>query len=195
MAKINFDSRGFSLLELVVVLTIFLIVTSVTINIFISMVKNQKRALEEQELLNQTSFAFEYMSSALGSAIQDSTGDCLGASGRIYLLTHCPNETEQACNGIKFINSSDGDACQEFFLDESVDPINSPLREIKNGGLAQNLLSDKLIVKYGRFIINGDKTLHSASVGGLVRPRITFLLDVFTQSNESEKIIQHTIIR
>lgn len=186
------DSRGFSLLELVVVLTIFLIVISVTINIFISMVTNQRRALEEQELLNQTSFAFEYISSALSSAVEDPTGDCLGASGRIYLLPNCPI-TDQACNRIKFINASDNNACQEFFLDD--DPVNPHLMETKNGAPAQNLLSNKLIIKYGRFIINGNKAGHYASSSDSFQPRVTFLLDVLTQSNRSEKIIQNTIVQ
>lgn len=187
-------NKGFSLIELVVVLTLFLIIGAVTVNIFISIVKNQRRVVEEQELLNQVSFASEYMSKALRSAIADPNGACLGVSGRVYLLpfSRCPNGTLEACNGIKFVDSSDNNACKEFFLDISVNPINPPLREIKNG-VTQNLLSDKLIIKHGRFIINGDKALHVVASGGATQPKVTFLLEVSTAANQSKKIIQSTI--
>jgi len=191
----SMKQKGFSLIELVVVLSIFLIIISVTVDIFISMVQQQKRILEEQELLNQTSYVEEYMSKALRTAVKDINGSCLGTIGYVYLLTHCNNGTLQACNGVKFINQSDNNACQEFFLDDITNPANPSLKQIKNGSLAQNILSDKFKIKYARFIVDGDKTLHFTFGSDLVQPRITILLDVQTQTGGilQEKIIQTTI--
>ncbi|OGZ68364.1 MAG: hypothetical protein A3D44_01705 [Candidatus Staskawiczbacteria bacterium RIFCSPHIGHO2_02_FULL_42_22] len=191
--QISNSQNGYSLIELVVVLAIFLIILTASINVLIAVVQDQKRTLENQELLNQSSYVMEYMSKALKSAVQDPTGWCLGTTGYVYLLTHCNNGTQEACNGIKFINQSDGNACQEFFLDDSVNILNPPLREVKTGGYAKNLLSEKFKVKYGRFIINGDRALHVASTNDLIQPRVSILLDVLNSKNEAEKIIQTTV--
>lgn len=193
----NTKQKGYSLIELVVVLAIFSVLAGVTVDIFISIVKNQKRILEEQELLDQTSYAMQYMSNALRAAAKDTSGSCLNAPGDIYELTHCPVSctTPQPCpcNGIKFINSLDSNVCDEIFLDTSVSITNPPLRESKDYASPLNLLSSKLKLKYGSFVINGDKTLHVASFSDLVQPRVTMLLDVLTALNQSEKIFQTTV--
>jgi prepilin-type N-terminal cleavage/methylation domain-containing protein len=188
------SNNGYTIIELMVVLAIFFVIVGITVDIFISVLQQQKRILAEQELLNQGSYAIEYISRALKMAVKDPTGACLGAPGAVYQLTHCLNGTLTACNGVKFINQSDSNACQEFFLDEAVSPANPPLREIKNGATAQNLLAIAFTVKYGRFILNGDKTLHTATASDTVQPRITVLLDVQTPApNQQEKIIQTTV--
>src|SRR5438132_555205 len=98
--------QGFTLIELVVVLAIFLILVGAMVDVFISIVGNQKRILQEQEILNQASYVLEYMSTALKAAVKDPDGTCLGTAGYIYLLTHCDNGPSEPCNGIKFINQS-----------------------------------------------------------------------------------------
>ncbi len=185
--------KGFTIIELVVVLAVFLIIIGVVADVFISMVSSERRILAEQELLNQTSFAIEYMSKAIRMATKDASGNCLGQAGYIYLLTHC--DTGNICHGVKFINQTDGNACQEFFLDSTTDPAKPALKEIKGNGTAKNILSDRLEIKYGKFIINGDSTLGFATGGDLIQPRVTVLLDVKTQltGRQQEKIIQTTV--
>lgn len=189
------NNNGFTLIELVFVLGIFFIVIAVATDIFISMIQQQKRILKEQELLNQTSYAMEYMSKALRMAAVDSTGNCLGTAGHIYLLTHCNSGTLEACQGVKFINQSDNNVCQEFFLDDIANPASPSLKEVKNGGLAQNILSDKFRVIHFKFIVNGDQSLHGASNSDLLQPRITVLFDSKTKDaqNPIEKILQTTV--
>ena len=129
----------------------------------------------------------EYISRQGRMVILDSAGTCLGSSFKnyYYVLTRY-SSTSGFYQGIKFISSDN--KCYEFFLD-----TDGAIKEIKNGSTAQNILSNKFRVNYKRFIINGDKTLHYAASSDLVLPRVTFLLDALTQSNESEKIIQNTI--
>ena len=59
------NNKGFTLIELIVVMTVFLLVIGAAMGIFISIVQNQKKILSEQELLNQISYVEEYMSKAL----------------------------------------------------------------------------------------------------------------------------------
>ncbi len=190
----SMKQKGFSVIELVFVLAIFLIIVGVTVDIFISMVQHQRRILAEQELLNQTSYVMEYMSKALRMAVKDTTGSCLGIIGfndktPVYSLTHCPIDPLKACNGVKFINQSDNNACEEFFL------LGGKLQQIKNNSPAQNILSDKFKIKYARFVVDGNQTLRFAAYGDLVQPIITILLDIQNPSvlNQQEKIIQTTV--
>lgn len=179
--------KGVTLIELVVVLAVFMLIMGVTISIFISILQRQKSILGEQELLNQMSYAIEYMSRPIRTAQKDTTGSCLPSSGYIYFLTHY-DSVAGSYGGIKFITKDN--VCQEFFLTD-----NGILKEIKNGQASQNILSRKFKIKYVRFIINGNKSLKIASQNDSVQPRITMVLDVQTptDSGQQEKIIQTTI--
>ncbi len=184
------DERGFSLIELVVVLAIFVFIIDVTTIIFISVVKQQKRILVEQELLSQGSYAIEYMSRSLRGAVKDETGaSCLGGAqfaGYFYLLTRYNSET-LFHEGVKFITS--GNVCKEFFLDGGV------LQEIKSGQAPQSMISDKFTMRHAKFVLNGDKSLIGASGNDVVQPRLTLLLDIQSTAPDSEqgKIIQMTV--
>ena len=188
----NQKSKGFTLVELVVVLALFMVVIDVAVSIFINMVKYQKRVLEEQSFINQTSYVEEYMSKALRTAVKDDSGNCLFEGqieypGYIYLLTRY-NIDKGFYEGVKFITSNN--ECKEFFLDS--DGI---LKETKGGGASQDILSSKFTIEDVRFLVNGDKTLHGASQNDASQPRITFLIKVLVQGEGDfqEKIIQTTI--
>ena len=183
-----YDS-GVALMELIIVLAVFVLILGTAVSIFISLMQNQSRLLKEQELLNQISYATEYISRLAMDAVKDDSGLCLGAGyeGYNYRLTHFDIESD-FYQGVRFI-AKDG-TCQEFFLD-----ADGFLKEVKNSGSSGKILSDTLEVEYARFIINGDKSLEGASQDDLVQPRITFVLDVKTKGskNVQEKIIQTTI--
>jgi type II secretory pathway pseudopilin PulG len=188
------NEKGYSLLELVVVLAVFFLIMAFSLDVFISLISSQRRILDEQELLNQTSFAMDYISSGLETAKADPNGSCLGATGYIYVLTHCPNGNLSACNGIKFINHGNNDICDEFYLDILSNPTNPPLKESQNGGAAQNLISTKFLMMQGNFVINGDKTVHTAMNTDTSEPRVTMLLNVkSTNTPISPKILQTTV--
>lgn len=104
--KIN---RGFTLVEILVVVFIFALVMLIASAILVSAVRAQRYNLAYQELLDQTSYVMEYMSRALRMAKQDESGGCIGG-------TFTKNETYGTDgDNIKFLNQ-DGD-CTEFFLD------------------------------------------------------------------------------
>ncbi len=174
------SGAGFTLIELIVVLVIFMVIIGVVVSIFLSIVKQQTALLSEQEYVNQTSYAIEYMSKALRFAVKDIDGSCLGTSGYVYVLdnSYCFNGAGQTCSGIKFINSLNNNTCEEFVLSSA---SGGQLQEIKNpGGLAtiQNLLSTSFAISQLSFIINGDKALPTASNLDTVQPKVTILLNV-----------------
>lgn len=205
-------SKGFTLIELIVVMAVFLFVIGTSISIFISIIQHQRRILAEEELLNQTSYVIEYMSKALRMAKADTSGDCLtddlGVSHPeyVYLLTR-PDSKTGFYRGIKFINQSDNNACQEFFLDDTGET--SVLKEKKEyvpyailgDESAIALTSEKIKINSLRFGINGlDGSIRGTdyvSDSDASQPRITILLDVEsgTGASEAAKKIQTTVSR
>ena len=161
-------SCGYTLIELVVILAIFLFVVAAAIGIFLSIIVHQKRVLAEQQLLYQISYAEEYVSKALRMATVDIDGSCLGGQGFIYLLTDYDTNT-QSYRGIKFLNQSDADeygtpACQKIYFekenpdcaDESLLECQLVLKEIKNDSVPVNLTSTDLKINLGQFIVNAE---------------------------------------
>jgi type II secretory pathway component PulJ len=67
----NSKENGFTLLELVVVLSLFMLIMSVTVTMFISIVSHQKRILSQQEMISQLSYVEDYFSRSLRGAITD----------------------------------------------------------------------------------------------------------------------------
>ncbi|TSC95047.1 MAG: hypothetical protein CEN87_59 [Parcubacteria group bacterium Licking1014_1] len=213
------SSKGFTLIELIVVIAVFLFVIGAAIGIFISIMQHQKRILSEQELLNQASYIMEYMSKAMRMARKDLTGDCLiddqGNSwpGYVYLLTK-PDNSTGFYKGVKFINQSDCDiegncACQQFYA-EYIDPNNHAmgfiLKETKKYNYSESdfpvfLTSNNLKINYIRFGVNGRNGCYGAGCANGaqesddVQPRITVFLNIQTQGNESQPIkkIQTTV--
>ncbi len=192
------QSKGFTLIELIVVMAVFLFIIGAAIGIFISIIQNQKKVLAEQQILSQISYAEEYMSKALRMAAADTNNTCL-PSGYIYLLTNYDTSGPNAgfFRGIKFINKSDNDACQEFFLG-NCDPNNtasSVLCETKwIDGVAEPavaITSSALQINSVRFSINGSDgstagcsdpnqcgALSNTSSFPQPQPRTTILLNV-----------------
>ncbi len=176
-------------------MAVFLLIIGVAVGIFISVVQNQRKILSEQELINQASYAVEHMSKALRVAKKDTIGDvtqggCLGVdyAGYNYMLTRPVNGFY---TGIKFINSSDNDACQEFFLDGYV------LKEIKNGSPSAGVAvtSEKLKINSIRFVINGDGRIENFVDAPGIQPRVAIFLDIQVAGDTQQpaKKIQTTV--
>ena len=191
--KSLFNNAGFTLVELIVVIVVLLFVVGIAVSIFVSITRYQRIILSEQELLNQSSFVLERMSKALRMAGKDFAGNCLldsfGTSYRRYnyLLTRPINGIY---TGIKFINRSDNDTCQEFYLD-STDTNNPVLKEIKGGNPWVAITSDKFMINSIRFGINGGDGSVNGAIGAAgdngIQPMITIFLDI------EEKKFQTTI--
>jgi type II secretory pathway pseudopilin PulG len=212
--KIQNSNRGLTMVELIVVIAVFMLVVSVAIVIFISIINSQRIILSRERLLGQVSYATEYMSKALRMASKDTGGNCLVYTdvnynitdtfpGYIYLYTR-PNNWYK---GIKFINESNYEACQEFYLDESggnvlkEKRINFPYEQVVDEN-SVSLISDEFNIDYLRFSINGTSGLESDLIYGasedddpLQQPRVTIIMGIQSPEDplQSEIKIQTTI--
>lgn len=199
--------KGFTIIELIAVIAVLLFVVGAAVGIFLSIIQNQKKVLAQQQLLNQISYTEEYMSKALRMAKTAETEEdlnCLGQNnaGYIYLLTRY-DSLLQRYKGIKFINQSDNDVCQEFFWDSS----DGFLKEIKNSASPVALSSASVQINFLRFSINGsdgsasgcaDSQRCGASNADGVQPRATILLNVgISGGSQGDQVseIQTTVSR
>ena len=180
--RLRNSQKGFTLIELIVVLAVFVFVIDATVTIFVSVVHHQKRIVDQQEMVNQINYATETLSQSLRNAKSDSTGACLNKTGSTYILTR--RAADGFYQGVRFIDS-DG-LCQEFFLDSD-----GAVKIVQGDGAPQPLLSEKFQVQYMRFLLNGDK----AMIVGKTGVRVTLALNVSTRIDGAleNHIVQTTI--
>ena len=169
--------KSFSLIELLVAITIFMLVISSAVGLFVSSIRSQSKLLTSQKILDETGYAIEYMSRALRMAKKETKTDpaelCLSSTGSNY-----NNPTGQS--SIRFINYND--QCQEFFLDGdqlkekravSSNDASHKFSDLPTSGVA--LTSAGFTVSKAIFLIQGDT--HTPSDDG-IQPRVTIVLEI-----------------
>ncbi|MCX6721222.1 MAG: prepilin-type N-terminal cleavage/methylation domain-containing protein [Candidatus Staskawiczbacteria bacterium] len=211
MDAVNKKNKGFTIVEMAVVMAIFLFVIGAAVSIFLSVVSHQKRILAQEQLLNQVSYALEYMSKGLRMARPELNYNCMVYEdkdgiksdtvngGFIYLLTRLDGG---AYRGVKFLNQSDvingNPLCQEFFLDNGV------VKEIRNGSEPVAITSPSFVVNSMRISINGKDGTSASCVGqeyacgasdaDFVQPRITIVFNISVPGDsEPERTFQTTV--
>ena len=153
------NQKGVSLIELLVAMSVFVLISGVVSGLLISGIRSQRHTLASLQLLDQTSFALEYMSRALRMAIKDDSVGCI-TPGTNYEIT-------SGGAGIKFINHLEGDQCQEFFLGGA-----QLMHDKGDGNPSLPLTSDKLEVTNLNFDLAGDAS------GDNLQPRATVAFSV-----------------
>lgn len=153
--------KGFTIPELLVALFMFSLIIGGATNLLLSGIAGQRSSLAMQELLDQSSFALEYMTRSLRQAKKDIGPTCLTVRGVNYELT-------QEGSGIRFINI--GGQCQEFRLTQD------RIEEVfwVEGGISSQafLTSDDLAVTSLQFLLQG------AGQDDDAQPRATLALEI-----------------
>jgi len=166
----NKKLKGITLIEILVALSIFSIVSTGAVSLFSSLIKNQKTLLDRAYVLNTLSYSIEYTSKALRMAQKDMIGSCIGAK-KNFLLTGSSN--------IKFLNSRN--QCQEIFLE------NGALK-VRKQGIAQSLTPSNVIVESVTFVLSGE------SQADTLQSKVSFSLKAKSTNNAvSPFLIQTTI--
>lgn len=187
MINNNQKRKGFTLVETLVSLFIFSIISILLINFFVSVLDIQKRILKNQELLNQSSYVLEYMAKAIRMAEKDLTGDCIGLSyaeqnyivsgSSLIFLTYDPKDSSYKC--LQFLLSSG-----------VIEERRSPDRYSSNLGAAQSITSSSVSVDNLWFDVKGDLE------GDEVQPKTTIVIKMTSlpsKINSPNIIVQTTI--
>lgn len=176
--------KAFTLLEMLLAMTIFLIIIGTVSSLFISGIKQQAVFLANQEILNEVTYALEFISRALRMAGKELNDPplCLSSTGLNY--ENYINES-----GIRFINSLEGDDCQAFYLENEQLKYRKDL-DNPSSPPALDLTSNKLKINSLKFILSGQESTDK------VQPRVTVYLEVENKnmgSNSPKLKIQTTI--
>ncbi len=99
--------KGFTLIELIISFGVFMVVISGLMGALISTVKLQRNMIDNQKMIDEVSYALEYMTRSIRMAKKDINGICVG-TGVNYSLSG---------STITFLNSDD--KCQSFRIDNN----------------------------------------------------------------------------
>jgi prepilin-type N-terminal cleavage/methylation domain-containing protein len=191
------NSAGYTLIEVLTTITIFLLISGSVTGLFFSSVMAQRKALASQKVFDNISFTLEYMSRALRMAKKDANGDCLGMTKFNYSTSTSPNPPAiTAVSSIRFLNYHF--KCQEFYLGIDGKIYQRLSNTTSSTGLVNTdtalTPSDfEISTTTSRFYVQGA----SQPPADNLQPRVTIFLDVKTKGAKPESIariqIQTTI--
>jgi prepilin-type N-terminal cleavage/methylation domain-containing protein len=162
--KLKKGGNGFTLIEMMVALAVFTVAIGAISGLFIAALRQQRTILASQGVLDQVSYAFEYMGRSLRLAAKEmACGACLPLDGLNFEIT-------RSGTGIKFINHLQADDCQEFFLE------NSQIKYRRRIGWpdenTMSLTSDSLQVLQFEFYLSGE------SQSDDLQPKVTIFSEI-----------------
>lgn len=170
------DKRGFTLIELIVAIAVFVFVVSSASGLLISGLKLQRRSIVYQQLLDQTSYLSEYVSRAARMARKDIAGLCLTTAGAKYNY-----ETNVNRDRIRFLNYQN--KCQEFLLTGAkIQERKSTNSSAANFETPQDLTSEDFQVTFRVGASDSWDQLDDQ------QPRLTLFFDVVGKENSRVKI-------
>lgn len=91
------NSRGVTLLEMMVSVTLFAITILMATQIFKTVMEGQRQAIASQDMQESIRYAFERMGKEVRTAIKDPTGACNTAAGKVY-------HADVSGDGVWFLN-------------------------------------------------------------------------------------------
>lgn len=169
--KIN-SSAGFTLIEILIAVSVFSIAVAAFMGLFTSAFKYQQKAQSAVELLNNISFVTEYMSKALRMAQKDMDGKCIDAKGNFLLLSD---------SHIKFLNYNG--ECQEFYLGSGDGQLWT-----RKLNASQQLTSSRINIESLKFYISG------GSQNDQLQPKVTFVFKFKTKEIQPQSITTQTTV-
>lgn len=100
------SQKGFSLVEMIMSMTLFLAASAVVFGAVVSLIRYQERMVAMQSMLNDSSYALEYMGRLVRMAQEDKGGVCI-APGQNYSVSG---------DTLKFVDYEGN--CREFALND-----------------------------------------------------------------------------
>ena len=179
------SSAGFTLVEVLVAIIIFITVMTLATGLFVYSLENHKKSLVYQEIFSQASFAMEYMIRGIRMAKKQKTNTEPIKCFHNDFIGHNYQLTPDAPDRLKFIKWSyfalieDEDygsfVCYEFF--KEWDSVNEIYRLMKRKGssLPVPLTSTRLNVKSLNFLVQGDLTDDPTHQ---YQPKVTIVLEI-----------------
>lgn len=187
MINNNQKIKGFTLVETLVSLLIFGFISVILVNIFVSVLSSQRRILQNQELINSSSYALEYMTNMIRMAQNDEDGFCTGTLKKNYTLSG----PEDSITFLIYDSKSLSYKCVQFLLQGTAIKVKKSTNEnVNNLGIAQPITSSSVKVTGLTFATTGNV------VPDTLQPKVTVMIKMETNtsfSNAPSVIIQTSV--
>ncbi len=102
----NKKNKGFTLVELMISMLVFVLISGAIAGIFVSAIVSQRKILENQRVVNELSYIMEYISRDLRMAKKDEDQTCLSINANYQLF--------DGNSRIRFLSKEN--RCHEYFL-------------------------------------------------------------------------------
>ena len=159
-------NKGFTLIEMLVTVAIFSLIIGTSVGLFVWGIRAQRYSLSSQKILDQTSYAMEYMSRMLRMARKDDLvgPSCLGLPAKKNY------EVLSGGEELRFVKY-DTYECWRFYL--------SPAGQlmVDQAGNVLPLTSPDLNVTFLQFVISGEKQ-PPPPTGDYFQPKVTISMEV-----------------
>lgn len=176
--KIKQNSKAFTMVETLVSVCLFGFISVVLINVFVASINSQTRILQNQELMDQSTYALEYMAKSVRMAQKDVDGFCTGTINANYTVS---------TNSITFLAYDTKEAayrCRQFFLGSAIiKEMRSTTASADDFAVAQDITSSKVAVTDLTFAVTGNV------VGDTVQPKVTMMIEMVSGTSSSAPTI------
>jgi len=172
MKSIKEKTKAFTLVETLVSIGLFGFISLALADIFVASIRGQTRILQNQQLMEQSSYALEYMGKILRMAQKDTTGTCTGRVNANYGVGTAP---EVSISFLAYDTTNEEYRCRQFlFESDAVKEKKSTDETSANFGSAQEITSSKVKVEGLTFAVTGD------SAADTIQPRVTVMIKMKT---------------
>lgn len=189
--------KGFTLLELMIAMTLFVVVIVSFIGLFMSAISEQQKNLEKITLLNNASYLLEYMSRSIRMAEKDPGATCIDLNMN-YKHPNPGNDSLQFLQ-TEFDAGAGGyvSKCRRFYLDSgAIKMRKSTDNTWVNLQPALNLTPANLSIAGMRFVIQGDGQI-AGSPGdptGNLQPAVTISINLRTNNVTPQELKVQTTV-
>ena len=167
---------------MVAVLIFSLIIVQVS-DIFISGIRSQRTALASKRLLDQTSYAMEFMSRSLRMAKKQ-----LDPPDPVCITDRANYELSAANTSIKFLNHLEGDDCQRFYLEDNKLKFEKNIVSLPLVRL--DLTSGNIEITDLEFILAGGDQVNGLDGMDNDQPRVTVTMEARWKSPKPEERVK-----
>jgi len=165
------NKKGFTMVETLVSIGMFGFISIALINIFVAAIKSQSRILQNQELMEQSSYALEYMGKIVRMAKKDVAGNCTGTANRNYGIG------SDSINFLAYDSNDETYKCRQFLLESNV------IKEKKSTDGSSSNLGTAVPITSSKVKVNGLTLAVTGDGSDTIQPKITVMIKM--QSNIS----------
>jgi prepilin-type N-terminal cleavage/methylation domain-containing protein len=168
----NKKNIGFTLIEMLVALSLFTIVVTIAVGAFLSLIGASRGVQSEQSVMTTLTFVLDSMTREIRTGTSYNCNDTTFSNQEGYGST--AQNCENGSDGVSFVESGSSitgaSSRIAYYYDDSTGTL---FRRVGNG-TAQSIVSDGITVTDAQFFVTGSRRLAAGFTG---QPTVTIILE------------------